>query len=69
VEKLFNETQKAFETYYGQLMNIIANQLGPQVVQGINSNLGNGPYAPINTAIPIYELKNNWINKLGTSSE
>jgi hypothetical protein len=50
-------------------MNIIANQLGPQVVQGINSNLGNGPYAPINTAIPIYELKNNWINKLGTSSE
>jgi hypothetical protein len=42
-------------------------QQRPDIVNGIVSNLGNGPFALINPAIPIYELKTNWLPKLGTS--
>jgi hypothetical protein len=39
------------------------------VAKGVTSNLGNGPLAAINPEIPIYELKNNWLAKLGNSPE
>lgn len=42
-------------------------QQRPDIVNGIVSNLGNGPFALINPAIPSYELKTNWLAKLGTS--
>lgn len=42
-------------------------QQRPDIVNGIVSNLGNGPLALINPAIPIYELTNNWLAKLGNS--
>lgn len=47
-------------------MGLISQQ-HPQVAQGIASNLGNTPFAPISVEIPIYELKNNWLTTLGNS--
>ena len=49
-------------------MNSIGPQY-PQVAQGIASNLGNSPFASINPQIPIYQLKNSWLAKLGTSPQ
>lgn len=47
-------------------MNVYGSQM-PQVAQGIASNLGNSPTVSINPQIPIYELKNNWLAKLGST--
>ncbi len=44
-------------------------QQRPDIVNGIVSNLGNGPFAAINPAIPIYELTTNWLPKLSNSPE
>jgi hypothetical protein len=63
---LILSSQKAFETYYNTVINIIAKQY-PQAAQGITNNLGNGPEAQISPQIPIYELKTNWISKLDNS--
>ena len=49
-------------------MGMLSQQY-PDVANGINSNLGNSPYAPIDPNIPIYELKNNWLPNLGNSPE
>jgi len=46
IDNLIATTQKAFETYYSTVINLIAQQY-PQAVQGITSNLGNGPLAKI----------------------
>lgn len=58
--------QKAFEYYYTNVMGMLSQQY-PQVAQGIASNLGGSPYAPIVPDIPIYELQNNWLKGLGNS--
>lgn len=49
-------------------MGIVSQQY-PQVAQGIASNLGSSPLAPISPEIPIYELKNNWLTNLGNTPE
>ncbi len=67
VDSLLAQFSKVFETYYNSIIAPIAHQ--QEIVQGITSNLGNGPLAPINPDIPVYELKNNWIAKLGNSPE
>ena len=36
-------------------MGMLSQQY-PEVAQGINSNLGNSPFSPIDPQIPIYEL-------------
>lgn len=43
------------------------SQQHPQIAQGITSNLGSSPIAPINPDIPMYELQNSWLNNLGNS--
>lgn len=59
---------KVFESYFNNSIIIpLANK--PDIIKGIASNLGNGPLASINPEIPIYELKNNWIAKLGNTPE
>lgn len=67
VDSLLAQFSKVFETYYNNLIAPLSNK--PDIVQGITSNLGSGPLAPINPEILIYELKNNWIAKLGNSPE
>ena len=47
-------------------MGMLSQQY-PEVAQGINSNLGNSPFSPIDPQIPIYELKTNWLNQLNSS--
>ena len=46
-------------------MGMLSQQY-PEVAQGINSNLGNSPFSPIDPQIPIYELKTNWLNQLNS---
>lgn len=58
-----------FEDVYNIIMQTVASNMGPQVAQGICDNLGGGPYAKMNPAIAIYEMKNNWMPKLGNSPE
>lgn len=67
MDSLLAQFSKVFETYYNNLIAPLSNK--PEIVQGITSNLGNGPLAQINPEILIYELKNNWIAKLGNSPE
>jgi hypothetical protein len=67
VDSLLAQFSKVFESYYNNLIAPLSQK--PEIVQGITGNLGNGPLAPINPEIPIYELKHNWIAKLGTSPE
>ena len=45
------------------------SQQYPQVAQGIASNLGTSPFAPIDPQIAVYELKNNWLTSLGNTAE
>lgn len=66
LDNIIMNVEKSFEYYYTKVMSIISQQY-PQVAQGITSNLGNGPFAPIAPEIPIYELKNNWLGSLGNS--
>jgi hypothetical protein len=68
LDNIGSNVQKAFEFYYTQVMGLISQQF-PQVAQGITSNLGSSPYAPIAPEIPIYELQNNWLSTLGNSPE
>lgn len=59
------EINQTFEYYYTKVMGFLSQQ--PQIAQGINSNLGNSPFAPITPELPIYELQNNWLTSLGNS--
>ena len=43
-------------------MQIYSNQ-GPQVVQGIQSNMGNGPLARMKPEIICHDLTNTWLNR------
>lgn len=49
-------------------MGMLSQQY-PQVAQGIASNLGGSPFAPIAPDIPIYELQTNWLTALGNTPE
>lgn len=66
IDNILMNVQKAFEYYYTNVMGMLSQQY-PQVAQGIASNLGGSPYAPIVPDIPIYELQNNWLKGLGNS--
>lgn len=55
LDNILANVQKAFEYYYTNVMGMLSQQY-PQVAQGIASNLGSSPYAPIAPGIPIYEL-------------
>ncbi|MCB0369724.1 MAG: hypothetical protein KDD45_09860 [Bdellovibrionales bacterium] len=52
-DNILANVQKAFEFYYTRVMGMVSQQY-PQVAQGIASNLGTSPLAPINPSIPIY---------------
>lgn len=68
MDNILANVQKSFEYYYTKVMAMVSQQY-PQVAQGIASNLGTSPFAPISPDIPIYELKNNWLTILGNSPE
>jgi len=68
IDNILAQVQKAFEFYYTTVMGMVSQQY-PQVAQGITSNLGTSPFAPMNPEIPIYELQNNWLTALGNSPE
>ena len=68
IDNILANVQKAFEYYYTSVMGMLSQQY-PQVAQGIASNLGGSPYAPIAPDISIYELQNNWLKGLGNSPE
>lgn len=68
IDRLLAQFSKVFEGYYNSIIGPIS-QARPDVAQGVTSNLGSGPLAPINPEIPIYELKTNWIGKLGNTPE
>jgi hypothetical protein len=55
LDNILANVQKAFEYYYTNVMAMLSQQY-PQVAQGIASNLGSSPNAPIAPGIPIYEL-------------
>lgn len=63
IDNLVGSVRNAFEYYYTKVMGMLSQQY-PEVAQGINSNLGNSPFAPIDPQIPTYELKNNWLPQL-----
>lgn len=44
------------------------SQQYPDVAHGINSNLGNSPFSPIDPNIPIFELKNNWLGAMNSNT-
>lgn len=66
IDGVLTNVQQAFEYYYTKVMGFLSQQY-PQVAQGVASNLGSGPFAPIAAEIPIYELKNSWLTNLGNS--
>ena len=68
IDNILANVQKSFEYYYTKVMAMVSQQY-PQVAQGIASNLGTSPFAPISPDIPIYELQNNWLTSLGNSPE
>ena len=43
---------------------MVQNTYGPQVAEGIQQNLGYGPYAKINPKIIAHELQNSWYPRL-----
>lgn len=45
-DSILANIQKSFEYYYTKVMGMVSQQY-PQVAQGIASNLGTSPYAPI----------------------
>ena len=53
VDTLLQRFGNTFESYYTKVIGMLA-QSHPDVAQGITSNLGNGPLAPINPQVPIY---------------
>lgn len=68
IDNIIGQVQQGFEYYYTAVLGMLSQQY-PQVAQGITSNLGTSPFAPINPEIPIYELQNNWLGQLGNSPE
>ena len=66
IDGLLAQFSKIFESYFNSVIGPISQQR-PDVAQGVTSNLGNGPLAPLNPEIPLYELKNNWLARLGNS--
>lgn len=68
IDRLCGQFGSTFENYYTSVIGLLA-QSRPDVAQGITSNLGNGPTAPINSEIVIYELRSKWMSGLGTSPE
>lgn len=68
IDRLLAQFSKVFESYFNSVIGPISQQR-PDVAQGVTSNLGSGPLAPINPEIPIYELKNSWLARLGNTPE
>lgn len=63
---MLSNMKNTFEAYYGGVMQRIGQQ-HPEVIQGINSNLGSSLISPIDPNIPIYFLKDNWLSVLDAS--
>lgn len=59
--------QSSFEKYFNSIVPQIAQKFGSEVANGITTNLGNGPTAAFNKQIPVHELKNNILPRIGNS--
>ena len=56
---MIGNCEKTFEHSFNNIIPMVNNRYGGQVAQGIQQNLGNGPYARINAKIIMHELQNN----------
>lgn len=52
----------SFEASFNNVIPMVRNQYGEQAANGIQQNLGKGPFDQIKPEIISYELQNNWYN-------
>lgn len=67
LKAVLQRCEKDFEMSFNNIIPMVQNRYGPSVANGIQENLGHGPFAKINPRIITHELENTWYARLKES--